>query len=364
VRPGNTRLFNITLPAAVGVVANDPIEQRGKTEGKAYQKNSRRLKMNTDQNKANRKWTGWALAGILVLAGLGFTVRAVDTGRLAFAAAAPQMTFQSPAEAATALAQAAKDTDEKALTKVLGGESKALITSGDSESDKAAMQQFFSKYQQMNRWVDMSDGSRVLYIGADNFAFPVPLAKNVSGSWYFDAVAGAQEIRARQIGKNELLTIDAVAALADAEQSYSANSDSGEYAQRIVSTPGKQDGLYWATSDSLGASPLARLQEFPKSSLTSLSPNQPFVIDGYTLRILSSQGDDAPGGAQNYIVNGKMTEGFAILATPAKYGETGIMSFMIGREGFVYERDLGPDTVKNAAPIQEYNPDNNWSPID
>ncbi len=321
--------------------------------------------MNRDQNKANGKWTGWALAGILALAGLGFAARVLDTGKLAFAAdAVPQKTFQSPAEAATALSQAAKNADEKALTKVLGDEAKVLITGGDSESDKAAMQQFFSKYQQMNRWVDMSDGSRVLYIGADNFAFPVPLAKNASGSWYFDAVAGAQEIRAREIGRNELLTIDAVAALANAEQLYSSNQDSSEYAQRIISTPGKQDGLYWPASDSLGASPLAQLEEFPKSSLMSLSPDQPFVSDGYTLRILTAQGDDSTGGARNYIVNGRMTGGFAILATPVKYGETGIMSFMIGREGFVYERDLGPDTAKTATSIQEYNPDGNWSLID
>ncbi len=321
--------------------------------------------MNTDHDKTISKWTVWALVGILAVAGLGFTVRAVDTGKLAFASdAATQMMFQSPAEAATALAQATKDTNENALTKVLGGEAKTLITLGDSESDKTAMQQFFSKYQQMNRWVDMSDGSRVLYIGADNFAFPVPLAKNTSGSWYFDAVAGAQEIRAREIGKNELLTIDALAALANAEQFYFDNRASGEYAQRIISTPGAQDGLYWPSSESLGVSPLAQLQEFPKPSLTSLLPDQPFVIDGYSLRILTAQGDDAPGGAQNYIVNGKMTGGFAILATPVKYGESGIMSFMIGREGFVYERDLGPDTAKTATPIQQFNPDDNWSPID
>ena len=321
--------------------------------------------MNTNQNKTIAKWTGLALAGILVLAGLGFTVRAVDTGKLALASdAATQMRFQSPMEAASALAQATKDTDEKALTKVLGGEARALITSGDSESDKTAMQQFFSKYQQMNRWVDMSDGSRVLYIGADNFAFPVPLAKSASGSWYFDAVAGAQEIRAREIGRNELLTIDALAAFANAEQFYSANTDSREYAQRIISTPGKQDGLYWPTSDSLGSSPLAQLEAFPNSSLASLSPDQTFSIDGYTLRILTAQGDNAPGGAQSFIVNGKMTGGFAIIATPVKYGETGIMSFMIGREGFVYERDLGPDTVETATSIHQYNPDDNWFPID
>ncbi len=320
--------------------------------------------MNTGHNKTN-KWTVWALAGLLALASLGFTVRAEDTGKRAFATgAAPQMTFPSPAEAATALALATKNTDENALTKVLGGEAKALITSGDSESDTAAMQQFFSKYQQMKRWVEMSDGSRVLYIGADNFAFPVPLAKNASGSWYFDAVAGAQEIRAREIGRNELLTIDALAALANAEQLYFDNSASGEYAQHIISTPGKQDGLYWPASDSLGASPLAQLEGFPRASLTSLSSDKPFVIDGYTLRILSAQGNDATGGAQSYIVNGKMARGFAILATPVNYGETGIMSFMLGREGFVYESDLGPDTAKIAASLQEYNPNYNWSRIE
>jgi hypothetical protein len=321
--------------------------------------------MNKDQNKMLRKWIGLALAGILIVAGLSIAVRAVGTDKLAFGIeAAPRRTFQSPAEAATALALAAKNGDESALTMVLGGEAKALITSGDSESDKAAMHQFFSKYQQMNRWMDMSDGSRVLYIGADNFAFPVPLAKNASGAWYFDAVAGAQEIRAREIGKNELLTIDAVAALANAEQLYSSNHDFGEYAQRIISTTGKQDGLYWPTSDSLGSSPLVQLDAFPKSSLTSLSPDQAFVIDGYTLRILTAQGDDVPGRAQSFIVNGKMTDGFAILATPVRYGETGIMSFMIGSEGFVYERDLGPDTAKLGPSIQEYDPDDNWSPID
>ena len=251
-----------------------------------------------------------------------------------------------------------------ALTKVLGNEAKVLLTAGDAESDKTAMQQFFAKYQQTNRWVDMSDGSRVLYIGADNFAFPIPLAKNASGSWYFDAVAGAQEIRAREIGRNELLTIDTLAALANAEQFYSADTDSGEYAQRIISTPGKQDGLCWPTSDSLGGSPLAKLEAVPNSSLTSLSPDHAFAIDGYTLRILTAQGDSAPGGAQSFIVNGKMTGGFAILATPVKYGETGIMSFIIGREGFVYEQDLGPDTAETATSIHQFNPDDNWSPID
>jgi hypothetical protein len=217
----------------------------------------------------------------------------------------------------------------------------------------------------MNRWVDMTDGSRVLYIGADNFAFPVPLAKNASRQWYFDAVAGAEEIRARDIGRNELLTIDACSKLGIAQEIYfAADGNSAEFAQRIISTSGKQDGLYWAASEQQVSSPLASLNEFAALSLAMLSPDKPLVIDGYALRILSAQGDDAPGGAQSYMVNGKMTAGFAILATPVKYAETGVMTFITGRDNVVYERDLGPDTVKIAASIQEYNPDQNWRPVE
>src|SRR5215472_11052893 len=130
----------------------------------------------------------------------------------------------------------------------------------------------------MNRWVEMSDGSRVLYIGADNFAFPVPLAKNASAQWYFDGVAGAEEVRARDIGRNELLAIDACAALANAEEAYFVNSgDSPEYARRIVSTAGNHDGLYWPVSERYASSPLGRLEEFPKASLVSYTPNEPLV---------------------------------------------------------------------------------------
>jgi len=222
-----------------------------------------------------------------------------------------------------------------------------------------------AKYAKMNRWVDMTDGSRVLYIGADNFAFPVPLAKNSSGQWYFDGIAGAEEVRTRNIGRNELLTIDACSALATAQQMYFANGgESGEYAQHIVSTSGKQDGLYWPASKNQALSPLASLNEFPKSSLASISPGQPLVIDGYTLRILTAQGDEVPGGAMSYIVNGKMTGGFAVLATPVKYAETGIMTFMTGSDGAVFERDLGPDTANIAASIQQFNPTDDWSEVE
>jgi hypothetical protein len=262
------------------------------------------------------------------------------------------------------LANAAKAGDQNALSKILGPEAKALLTTGDSETDKAATGGFASKYQQMNGWVEMTDGSRVLYIGADNFAFPVPLAKNSSGQWYFDAVAGAEEVKAREVGRNELLAIDACFALAHAQEIYFNTGDAHEYAQRVISSPGKQDGLYWPAPEAKTSSPLGNLSQFPKSSLPSFPVDDPLVIDGYTLRVLTAQRDDAPGGAKSYVVNGKMIGGFAILATPVKYGETGIMTFMISREGIVYEQDLGPDTVKLAASIQVYNPDEDWSRVE
>jgi Protein of unknown function (DUF2950) len=319
--------------------------------------------MKSNANKTTKRWMR-VVIGVLALAALALVVVQLKT-RNSVSAKGTQITFPSSAEAGAALAKAAKSDDETAVAEILGLDTKVLLSAGDKEADKAALETFASKYEKMNRWVDMTDGSRVLYIGADNFAFPVPLAKNASGQWYFDAVAGAEEIRARDIGRNELLTIDACAALASAQQTYFANGgDSAEFTQRIISTSGKQDGLYWSVSEQENSSPLASLSEFPKSSLASLSPDEPLVIDGYTLRILTAQGDDAPGGAGSYIVNGKMTGGFAVLATPVKYAETGITTFMTGSDGVVYERDLGPDTAKIASSIQEYNPTDDWTPVE
>jgi hypothetical protein len=319
----------------------------------------------TSNTKKTAKWKQVVLVGVVVVAGIGVAVRVVQSSNATAAneTFAPE-TFQTPEEAGSKLANAAKTGDQTALSQILGVEAKALLTTGDSETDRAATDSFASKYQKMNRWVEMTDGSRVLYIGADNFAFPVPLAKNASGHWYFDAVAGAQEVRARDIGRNELLAIDACSALANAQEIYYNNGETREYAQRIISTPGKVDGLFWAAGEVKAPSPLHHVSQFPKSSLASSPTGDPLVIDGYTLRVLTAQGDDAPGGAKSYVVDGKMTDGFAILAMPLKYGETGIMTFMISREGIVYEQDLGPDTVKLAASITEYNPDENWSPVE
>ena len=319
----------------------------------------------TSNRKKTAMWKQVVLVGVMVLVVIGVVVRIVESNSATAAneTFAPE-TFQTPGEAGSKLADAAKTGDQTALSQILGVEAKALLTTGDSETDKAATDSFASKYQKMNRWVEMTDGSRVLYIGADNFAFPVPLAKNSFGQWYFDAVAGAQEVRARDIGRNELLAIDACSALANAQEIYFNSGTAREYAQRIISTPGKEDGLYWPAREANAPSPLHHLSQLPKSSLASSPNDDPLVIDGYTLRVLTAQGDEAQGGAKSYVVDGKMTDGFAILATPVKYGETGIMTFVIGRDGIVYEHDLGPDTVKLAASIQEYNPGESWSPVE
>jgi len=296
---------------------------------------------------------------------LGAATAALELTTESFGAEPPRVTFPSPPDAGAALAKAAKAGDENSVADLLGVDVKALLFTGNDKEDEAALQAFAAKYETMNRWVDMSDGSRVLYIGADNFAFPVPLAQNSLGRWYFDGIAGGEEVRARNIGRNELLAIDACNALSYAQQMYFATRGHlTEYAQRIVSTQGKQDGLYWPVSEKQSPSPLASIEQFPKSSVGSLSTGEPFVLDGYTFRILTAQGNNAPGGVRKYVVNGKMTDGFAILATPVKYAETGIMTFMAGPHGVVYERDFGQDTSKIAASVQEFNPTEAWSPVE
>jgi hypothetical protein len=328
------------------------------------------MTMNAIEKKRSRKLSRVVIAAGLVLAVVGVTVRVVESNKVfasngavsVVADPAAEITFASPEAAGAALSQAMSSGDLGELTKVIGNDATALVTTNNAVSNQSAMHRFFTKYQQMNRWVAMSDGSQVLYIGADNFAFPVPLAKNAAGAWYFDAVAGAQEIRARDIGRNELLAIDALGSIAAAQEIYREYNPSHAFAQRIVSTTGKQDGLYWP-ADARGISPIGYVNEFSAASLDAASAGEPFVADGYQIRILTAQSAVAHGGAKDYVVDGKMTGGFALIATPVKYGETGIMSFIVDRSGRIREADLGPDTVKLAAAITAYSPDNKWSRI-
>jgi Protein of unknown function (DUF2950) len=276
-----------------------------------------------------------------------------------------QASFASPEEAGKALRAASQNQDEAALAKILGPDSQAYLNSGDPNEDKAALQTFVAKYDVMNRWVVMTDGSEILNIGADNYPFPIPLVRDSSSNWRFDTKAGAEEILARRIGRNEIMAIDACSAIANAEETYSQQPRDGNpkglYTTKIFSTPGKQDGLYWQVPQDQESSPLGRVEDFAKDAL--LTPNESPLIDGYSFRILTAQGSKAAGGAKHYIVNGKMTGGFAVIATPVKYRESGVMTFIISQQGIVFQSDLGPDTAKLAAEIQEYNPTNSWKPV-
>jgi Protein of unknown function (DUF2950) len=322
--------------------------------------------MNSRTRKTLKSHLG---TGLLLLAGFSGLSACGDSQKpQATTQNAAQSTFRTPEEAGKALAAAAKTNDAAALSQVLGAKAKAILTTGDAAEDKAANESFAAKYDKMNRWIAMTDGSKMLYIGADNYAFPIPVAKDSSAKWYFNSAAGAEEIKARDIGRNELLAIDAVNALGNAQEIYFRRAHDGggahQYAQRIISSAGKQDGLYWEVPKGQDSSPLGHLSEFPKGSMDSVPPNEPPVIDGYTLRILTAQGDKAKGGAKSYIANGKMTGGFAVLATPVKYGDTGIMTFILSREGVVYENDLGKDTSTLASAINEYNPTDGWTPVE
>jgi len=270
-----------------------------------------------------------------------------------------QKTFATPVEAGKALQAAVKAKDDGAIGQILGAKAKTLVSSGEPAEDVAAIDSFGKKYDRMNRWVAMTDGSQVLYIGADNYPFPVPLVQDASSQWSFDGGTGDQELRARRIGRNELLAIEASGLIANAEELYHQNAH--QYTDTIISTPGKQDGLYWEVPEGQSPSPLGKLSGFAKGIFVSGAPSKTPVFNGYTFRVLTAQAGTAKGGAKSYIANGKMTGGFAILASPVNYQTSGIMTFILGRDGILYQQDLGPQTPNAAVAIQQYDPNEEWA---
>jgi hypothetical protein len=277
-----------------------------------------------------------------------------------------QKTFASPAEAGTAFLKAAKSGDQAALLAIFGPDSKDVLFSGDVVKDNDALQDFVAAYNQMHRWREIKVGGEMLYTGADNHSFPIPLGQNPSGQWYFDTAAGKDEILARRIGKDELTAIAACGAIADAEKQYYGQTRPDgtvkQYAQKFVSDEGTQNGLYWPVSAGQTTSPLEEVRDFAKAAGYTSAVDKPQPFDGYYFLILTKQGDKAKGGAKDYIVNGKMTGGFAILAYPAEYRNSGIMTFIVGKDGVVYQKDLGEKTAELATPLGEYNPDDGWTP--
>jgi len=280
---------------------------------------------------------------------------------------AAQKTFASPAEAGTAFLEAAKSGDQDALVGIFGPDAKSVLFSGDAVKDKNALQDFAAAYAQMNRWREIKAGGEVLYVGADNYPFPIPLDKNSAGQWSFDTAAGKDEILARRIGKGELTAIAACGALADAQQQYFGQPHGGDttkqYAQKFVSDEGKQNGLYWNAAEGQTPSPLGQLGDFAKALGYTNSGERPQPFNGYYFQILTKQGDKAPGGAKDYVADGKMTAGFGFLAYPAEYRNSGIMTFIIGKDGIVYQKDLGEKTSEVAAAMAEYDPGDGWNKV-
>ncbi len=276
---------------------------------------------------------------------------------------AGQKTFSSAMEATQALVAGLKDGDQSSLLKILGSNAMSIVSSGDDAEDKSNRDQFVQKYQQMHRLVMEPDGSTTLYIGAENWPTPIPLVHQ-GNSWYFDTAAGKQEILYRRIGKNELATIQVCTELVDAEKEYYGQSHDGDsnpqYAQKFFSDPGKHNGLYWETSAGEAASPIGPL--LASAAIDDSQKSQPF--QGYYFRILKAEGTKAHGSERSFIVDGKMTRGFAFLAYPAEYRSSGVMTFIVDQDGIVYEKDLGPKTAQIAKTLTRYDRDATWRKAD
>jgi hypothetical protein len=234
--------------------------------------------------------------------------------------------------------------------------------------DKNAANAFVARYGVMHRWRKMPDGSQILMVGADNFPFPIPLKKNSDGKWFFDTAAGKDEVLNRRIGRNELAIIEVCEAVADAQAEYMSQLHDGEkikqYAAKFVSDQGKQNGLYWKSPDGKPASPLGPLAAGAATEGYGANPEGHGAFHGYYFRMLKGQTDKAPGGAKDYVINGKMTGGFAFVAYPAEYGNSGVMTFMINQDGVLLQKDLGKTTTETATAMSQFDPDSGWSIVE
>jgi Protein of unknown function (DUF2950) len=277
-----------------------------------------------------------------------------------------QQTFASPADAGTAFLAAAQSGDQAALLKVFGPDAQGVLFSGDPVKDKDALADFVAAYGQMHRWIAINAGGQVLVVGADNFPFPIPLQQNTAHQWYFNTAAGKDEILARRIGKDELTALAACGSLFDAQEKYFSQTHDGskvkQYARQFASDPGKQNGLYWSVPAGQPESPLGQLGDFAKKSGYTGTDEKPQPFDGYLYRILTKQGDKAKGGAKDYVVDGNLTGGFAIVAYPVQYRNSGIMTFIVSKDGVIYQKDLGEKTTDIATAMADYNPGDGWTP--
>lgn len=280
-----------------------------------------------------------------------------------------QTAFSNPQRAVEALERAASEHDLDSLEALFGPDGREVLSSGDPVADRASREVFAVAMDQGWRLNRVDSNTRELVVGHEAWPFPIPLEKDSHG-WWFDTQAGSEEVLARRIGRNELAAIGVLRTYVVAQLEYAREPRDGRpagvYAQQVRSDSGRRNGLYWPTSDP--DEPLSPLGDFAAQAANegydTSGGSGPRPYYGYTYRILTRQGSAAPEGSMSYIVNGDMTGGFAMIATPAEYLNSGVMTFIVGPDGIVYEADLGPSTSAIAGAINEYNPDDRWAPVD
>ena len=295
----------------------------------------------------------------------GKLVLAVTLAAFALASqAAAQQSFATPDAAAEALATAAQSGDRKAMLTVLGAAAADLVTSGDDVQDEETRKAFVAAYAAKHRVATEAGKPATLVIGQDDFPFPIPLVQK-GDSWQFDAAAGRKEILARRIGRNELAAIQVCLAFSDAQNEYADLTPKANglsvYAQRVVSSPGMKDGLYWPAAAGEPDSPIG--EAVAEASQRGYKVGSGGAFHGYKYKMLTRQGAAAPGGTLDYIVKGQMIGGFAMIAWPAEYGNSGVTTFMISHSGDVYEKNLGPSTAQIASRTSSFNPDDSWKKV-
>jgi hypothetical protein len=274
-------------------------------------------------------------------------------------AALPQQAFPSPLAAMNAFGDAIATSDEDALKAVLGADFRTLIPPVGAE----ARYRFLAAWAKSHAIQLDGDAKALVAVGGDGWTLPIPIVKTAQG-WRFDTRAGAEEMRLRRIGRNELAVMQVMLAIYDAEKEYARQDRNGDgvlqYAAKFTSSPGKRDGLYWPTKAGEQQSPLGPAVAAARAAGGSGEAG----YYGYRYKLLTGQGKNAPGGAFDYVARGRMIGGFAAVAWPAKYGDTGVMTFMVSYDGVVYQKDLGPDTAARAAAITRFDPDSTWQKVE
>jgi hypothetical protein len=292
---------------------------------------------------------------------------AVGLVTLVAPAAYAQQRFKSPDEAVTTLVAAVRAADVRDMLKVLGPQGRDILVSGDEVADQTARAAFLIAYD-LKHQVVKSDGgnSATLVVGNNDWLFPIPLVQK-GGAWQFDAVAGRREVLFRRIGRNELSAIQAALAFVDAQNDYASMNPTGSkvdtYAQRILSSPGKKDGLYWPAAANEPQSPLGEAFAAATAQGYRTGAGQ-IPYHGYYYKVLTAQGPNAPGGAMNYLVKNNLIGGFGLVAWPAEYGNSGVMTFIVNHAGVVLQKDLGPKTARIASRMTTFDPDPSWRRVD